>query len=175
LKRRPFARFLVYGIPVALWSIVLFVYSVGERGRYEVSWHLIQVALRTLAPEWGQISDGSIVSMYALNAAVRRVAHVASYAVLTLLLVRLIQSGAPRLKSASLLASVFVSAAYIALDELARRHEAHRHPHGIDIYLDLFGVVLMVGGTVAYFAMKTWERRLAETSVAMSNNTAGET
>ena len=160
-RRANLARALLYVLPLALWGGVLLAYGAGERGRYEVSWALLQKGLGVLAPEWSPISDGSIVSMYQLNAAFRRLAHVAAYAVLTLLIIRLIQHGNTRLRSASLAAAALIGAVFMASDEWVRRHQAHRHAKPVDLVLDGIGVALVMGGTWVFFAVKEWERRVA--------------
>jgi VanZ family protein len=154
---------LFWGGPILLWAVVLF-YGGAEGARYETSWQWIQNALRLLCPEHAPPGDGSIiqvdVSMYQINGALRRVAHIVGYAVLSALVVRFFQRGEPRLKRSSLIAAVLLGLLYMGFDELHRLIQPNRHAKWLDLYLNLGGVALTLAGTVLYFGWKEWERRL---------------
>ena len=149
-------------LPVLAWLAVA-LYGGGEGGRYERSWRLLQTVLRVLAPEWPPDLDANgtqiSISMYQANDALRRVAHVATYAVLSALVVRAVQRGEPELKRASLVGAGVVCALFIVADEVHRAFEPNRHAKAIDIWLNLAGVGLVVGGTWLFFRAKQWERR----------------
>ena len=155
-------RFFIYGAPILWWSIIVYA-GATEWGRYERSWALIQDFFHMLAPDWGTSSADGIqpyLWMYEINAALRRLAHVVTYAVLTLLIVRFIQQGEPRLKRASVIGAVAIAVLYNVADEWLRWNELHRHAKAIDVYLNLTGVVCVLGGTFLFFSFKAWERRL---------------
>ena len=101
--------------------------------------------------------------LYQLNGALRRLAHVGGYALLTALIVRAVQQGHPRLKPAAFVAAVIVSVLYTGVDELRRAFEPNRHAKWHDLELNLIGVALTIGGTLLFFLLKGWERRLGDT------------
>ncbi len=140
--------------------VVLF-YGSGERTRYEVSWMLLQRTLNFLCPEHIPPGDPNAVrvdfSMYQINGALRRVAHIVGYAVLSCLVVRCAQAGAARLKRRSLVAAVAVSILYTGGDELHRAFEPNRHTHWLDLGLNLAGTFIVLSGTVLFFLIKRWE------------------
>jgi len=154
-------RLLLYLGPLLLWALVLFVLSGSERWRYETTWHLIQRALAFLCPEQApppglnQID----VSMYQINGALRRLAHIAGYALLAALTVRFVQQGQPHLKRASLVAALVLGVLYTGLDEWNRSLAPDRHAKWLDLKLNLIGVALVLGTTFLYFWIKAWERR----------------
>jgi VanZ family protein len=102
--------------------------------------------------------------MYQLNGALRRLAHVAGYAVLAALAVRFVQHGQSRLKRRSLLAALVLGILYTGLDELHRYLVPDRHAKWLDLKLNLIGVALTLGGTILLFAVKWWERRITPRS-----------
>jgi hypothetical protein len=58
----------------------------------------------------------------------------------------------------------------MGVDEWKRWHEPDRHAKPIDLFLNLIGVALVLGGTPLFFALKAWERRLAEESIPPSSS-----
>jgi|GEM_PF-4284950 VanZ family protein len=148
--------------PVAVWVIVLF-WSGAEAARYETSWRWLEGILRLLCPEHAPPESPNVqvnVSMYQLNGAVRRVAHIFGYGVLAGLLIRAIQQGNPRLKPQSLLAAVGLGLLFTAVDEVHRLIQENRHAKWQDVVLNLVGMVLVVVWSVLYFAFKSWEQRV---------------
>ena len=158
-------RFWLFGGPLLLWMAVLF-WGSGEGTRYEASWILMQNVLDFLCPEFappgGPALGRADISMYQLNGALRRVAHIAGYAVLSCLVVRFFQKGESRLKRASLIAAVVVSVLYTGGDELHRHFEPNRHVHFWDLGLNLAGTLLVLGGTVCWFWLKNKEVEIIE-------------
>jgi VanZ family protein len=154
-------RLLIYLGPLLLWALLLFYFSGGERWRYETTWRLIQHVLAFLCPEYAPPAGFNQVdvSMYQLNGALRRLAHIAGYAILAALTVRFVQNGQPRLKRRSLVAALALGILYTGLDELHRYFVPDRHAKWLDLKLNLVGVALTLGGTLLYFGIKEWERR----------------
>ena len=161
--REALPRFWLFGFPLLLWMAVLF-WSSGEGARYEVSWRMIQHVVDFLSPEFAPTDGVSLgradLSMYQLNGAFRRIAHIGGYAVLSCFVVRWVQKGHPKLKRASLIACVAVSVLYTGGDELHRFFTPNRHAHWFDVFLNLAGTVLVVGGTVLWFWIKQKEAAL---------------
>ena len=162
MKPRFVLRALLYFGPLALFALIFLVWSSGERGRYETTWHLITRTLAFLCPEQTpqEGSDPVQVSLYQLNGALRRLAHIGGYSILTALIVRAVQGGQARLKPASFIAALMVSILYTGLDELRRAFEPNRHAKWHDLYLNLIGVGLTLGGTLLFFGIKSLERRV---------------
>jgi hypothetical protein len=95
-RRAKIVRLLLWLFPLILWGSVL-LWSATEGARYETSWRWLQWWLRFLSPEHAPPGTGEQVqvnvTMYQLNGAARRLAHIVGYAVLTALTVRAIQRG----------------------------------------------------------------------------------
>ena len=172
--QRRIIGFALFGLPILLFTVVLF-YGSGEKTRYEVSWMLLQHTLNFLCPEHTPPGDPNAIrvdfSMYQINGALRRVAHIVAYAVLSCLVVRCCQAGAPRLKRRSLIAAVVVSVLYTGGDELHRALEPNRHVHFFDLGLNLAGTFLVLSGTLLFFWLKHWERAWAEAEAAQTGET----
>lgn len=155
---------LLWGGPILLWGIALF-YGGAEGARYETSWRWIQTVLRLLCPEHAPPGDPDVVqvdvSMYQINGALRRIAHIVGYAVLSALVVRFFQRGEKRLKRSSLIAAVILGILYMGADELHRLIQPNRHAKWLDLFLNLGGVALTLLLTVLYFGWKSWERRFS--------------
>lgn len=153
----------MFGGPLLLWTLIL-VWSGAEGARYETSWRWTQSALRLLCPEFAPPGDPAAiqvdVTMYQINGALRRLAHVGAYAVLACLLIRLLQQGRPRLRRRSLVGAFLLSLLYIGGDELYRYFQPNRHAKWLDLYLNLAGAVCVLVGTVFWFAWKNWERQV---------------
>lgn len=162
-SRRRLLRFTLFVLPVLLWMGVILIGS-STLLVYTNSWLLIQNAIQLFAPEFtlGPHEPSGIVltiSMYMVNSAARRVAHIVIYAVLACLLVRAIQGGEPRLKRASLIGTIVLSILYVGIDELYRHFTPQRDAKWFDLTLNLIGVVIVLTGTVLWFALKELERR----------------
>ncbi|GAB4454982.1 MAG: hypothetical protein OHK0029_10370 [Armatimonadaceae bacterium] len=151
--------------PVALWVGVL-IWGGAEGARYETSWSLIQWALMVLAPEHAPPEAATgiqvQVTMYQINGALRRVAHVLAYAVLAGLVIRAIQRGNTRLTGAAIATALTLGLVFTGADELHRWLQENRHAKWLDVWLNLSGVGLTLGLTTIYFAFREWERRIAE-------------
>lgn len=161
-QQRRVLRFVLYGGPVLLWMAVVFVGST-DLGRYETSWNIVIRVLNFLCPEFAQPPEKGLqlnISMYQINTAMRRLAHIFLYAMLTFLTVRALQQGKPRLRMRSLVAAFLITMAYAGTDELHRYFEQHRHAKWSDIALNLYGIAFVLGGTILFFGLKAWERKL---------------
>lgn len=143
----------------------------AEWARYETTWAWLQWALRVLCPEHAPPEGTGVqvgVTMYQLNGAGRRVAHILIYAVVAALAVRAIQRGNPQLKLASLATAIGLGILYTGVDEGNRLFFQHnRHAKWTDLYLNLGGIGLTVGGTILYFALKNWEAKVVREEEAM--------
>ncbi len=161
---RSLLRFLIYGGPVLVWMVFIFIGST-DLGRYENSWRFIIRVLNFLCPEFAQPETGEWqvnVSMYQINTAMRRLAHVVLYGLLTFLTVRALQKGKPRLRIRSLLAALLITIVYAGTDELHRYYQQNRHAKWSDITLNLYGIALVLGSTIFFFILKSWERKLED-------------
>jgi VanZ family protein len=160
---------LLWAGPLLLWGGVV-LWSGAEWTRYETTWKWLQWILRVLCPEHAPPEGTDLqvnISMYQLNGAVRRFAHVVVYAVAAALTVRAIQRGETRLKPLSLVAAIGLGLVYTLIDEGNRLFfQQNRHAKWTDLYLNLFGVGLTVGGTVLYFAFKNWEAKIVAEEAA---------
>lgn len=153
---------LLYFGPLLAFAGTFLWWGSGERGRYETTWHFITRTLAFLCPEFApdDTEGQTTVSLYQLNGALRRLAHVGGYAILTALIVRAVQGGAPRLKGSAFAAAVIVSVLYCGLDELRRAYEPNRHAKAADLMLNLMGVAVTLSATLLFFTVKAAERRL---------------
>lgn len=161
--RRRLPLLVIYLGPLTLWMAVLFAAST-RFGRYEVSARVVEKALSLLAgPE---SSDITLLAHYSLNVAVRRLAHVFGYFVLSLLIVRAVQWGTPRLRWRSLAAAFFINTA-VALGEMLHRNRTpQRHGDLSDLALNLTGGALALLTTIVFFAGKRWEQKALEAARA---------
>ncbi len=148
---------LLYIGPLLLWMGVIFVSSTSA-GDYPTSMRLIQHSLNWLVPEQPPLD---VSTLYKVNNAARKLAHVVTYGILTLLVVRAVQFGQPRLKRGAFGAAFLVSLLYAIGDEWHRRFVPQRHAKFVDLVIDSVGITLTLGGTWFWFALKDWERRLA--------------
>lgn len=171
--RGKIVRLFLWFSPLFLWGLAI-LWSATEGARYETSWRWLQWWLRILCPEHAPPDADRVqvaITMYQLNGAARRLAHIFGYAILTALTVRAIQRGASTLKRSSLIAAVIIALLYTGLDEFQRFFfQPNRHAKWLDLILNLIGVVLTIGGTILYFTLKGWERNSAR--FPASDNTA---
>jgi len=127
---------------------------------------LIPQALAFLCPEFApaDVAGQTQASLYQLNGALRRLAHVVGYSILTAFIVRAIQRGEPRLKPLSFLVATLIGIAYCGLDEWKRALEPNRHAKWADLEWNLIGVAVTLGGTLLFFGIKEWERYLQKST-----------
>lgn len=127
------------------------------------TWNLTIAALNGLAPGFPHLEPDNkvwMISMHQINAALRRVAHVLTYASMALLLVRTIQWGESRLR----LRAVFGMLAFCGLltgaESLVRlKLAAERHVRWDQVALNLIGVGIALALTLIFFGVKALERR----------------
>jgi VanZ family protein len=168
-RRAKIGRALLWFAPLFVWGLAL-LWGATEGARYETSWRWLQWWLRVLSPEHAPPDPERVqvnITMYQFNGAARRLAHIVGYAVLSALTVRAIQRGQPTLKRASLIAAIVLALLYTGLDELQRLlFQPNRHAKWLDLWLNLLGVFLTLGGTALFFAVKAWERKASAFPVA---------
>ena len=163
---RKILRGLLYIGPPVLWMGGLFAAST-QLGEYHVTFRFVQDSVQWLAPGTPRID---IDSMYGINIAVRKLAHVIGYGFLTVLLVRAIQYGQARLKPVSVFVALLLSVLFAIGDALHRRRVPGRHGDSADVVLDAIGIGIFFGGTLLYFGLKALERHLAQEPVPDTPN-----
>jgi hypothetical protein len=131
-------------------------------GRYEHSWNLITWSLNRLCPELAISDAPQIVSMYQLNTAFRRLAHVLVYAVLTLTFVRAFQGRRERLRPGALLSAFVVCLLFTLVEGWVRTRSEARHFHNDHFLLNGIGILLALLGVVFHFGIRSLEARLTE-------------
>lgn len=164
--RRKWLRALVFVGPLLLWIVLLLVLAT-TLGEYIATWKLFQRVLSWMTPEFAPIpTDGRFavveVSMYQINQGLRRAAHVAMYAGLTLLAVRACQWGEPRLRRRTVLVALLMSLVFTGGESLVRLRSPGRHVRWENLALNLIGTGLVLGGTLVFFGLKAAERRLSD-------------
>ncbi len=169
--RRRLPLLLIYLGPLLLWMAVLFAAST-QFGRYEVSASLLQKALRLLAGPGPD--DITYLALYSLNRAARRLAHVCASFILSLLIVRAVQWGTPRLKWRSLVCAFLVNSAVAVGEMLHRNRTPHRHGDLSDLALNMLGSALALLTAIVFFAGKRWEQKAREAAMQASETLAQE-
>ena len=148
---------IFYIAPLLLWMSVIFFSSTGA-GNSDHSYSLIHRLLEIISPE--QARNISHATLSVVNIVLRKAAHVTEYALLTLLAVRAIQQGAPKLKKSAFFGAFLLSAVYACSDEFHQRFVGSRTSSPVDVAIDLVGVTLVMAGITLFFAIKAFERRL---------------
>jgi prolipoprotein diacylglyceryltransferase len=156
--RRRWLRAAFYLGPVALWLAVL--YLLGTRyGSFTASFTLYKSVTSSLVAPYRVPEDDTFLMAQAVQ--FRRAATLLCYGVLTLLLLRALQWGSPRLRWYTVAAVVPVTASAALLDTLHKDDVPGRHGGLGDVLLDMAGVALFLGGALLFFAVKSVERRLS--------------
>ncbi len=150
-------RKFFYIAPLVVWMSVIF-FSSTNVGNSDHSFWLIHRLLEIISPE--QARNLSHTTFAVINIMVRKTAHVTEYAILTLLAVRAIQQGAPKLKKSAFFGAFLISAVYACSDELHQRFVGSRTSSPVDVAIDLVGVTVVIVGMTLFFALKSWERSL---------------
>src|SRR5262249_29588180 len=91
---------------------------------------------------------------------IRKMGHLTEYAILTLLAVRAIQFGEPRLKPRAAIGAFFISVLYACSDEFHQRFVPGRTSSPRDIIIDSVGVTLVMLGILLWFVHKSVNRGL---------------
>ena len=135
-----------------------------DRGGYNTTWALVIRTIGVLTPEHAPLPEDNrtlTLSMYQINAAVRRAAHVAAYATFALLVVRTIQWGRPRLQVGAVLGMLAFCGLLTGAESLVRLKLATgRHVRWEQFYLNLIGAGLALVLTLIFFGVKALERRM---------------
>lgn len=157
--RKRFLRTVYYVAPLLLWMGVIYVSST-DRGAYDVSLRLMLRAGQWAVPGWQPPWDVGVY--YPLNDALRKLAHVLFFGIFTLLTVRAVQWGSPRLKLSSVLVVLGIGIVFSLSDALVRLAAPERHVRLEQFLMNGLGAVLVLVMVTGFFAAKAWERRLQE-------------
>lgn len=149
-------RKIFYVAPLVLWMGVIF-FSSTRAGNSAHSLAIIHRLLEIVSPD--QARNISRATLSVVNIVLRKAAHVTEYAILTLLAVRAIQQGAPKLKKSAFFGAFLLSAVYACSDEFHQRFVGSRTSSPVDVAIDLVGVTLVMVGITLFFAIKAFERR----------------
>jgi VanZ family protein len=123
---------------------------------------LLRWLLEVISPE--QARSLSLHTLEVLHIVARKMGHVTEYAILTILAVRAIQFGEPRLKKSAFFGAFLLSALFACSDEFHQRFVPGRGASPIDVAIDLTGVTLVMVGIVCWFGVKSFERNLRRTT-----------
>jgi len=143
--------------PLLAWMTFIFFLSTGA-GSTENSVGLITRVLGYFSPRL--LASLSDYQLYRLDYAVRKLGHLTEYFILTLLAVRAIQFGHPRLKKSAFFGALTLSVLYAISDEFHQRFVGGRSASSKDVLIDIAGIVLCIVFILVWFAVKHLERRL---------------
>jgi VanZ family protein len=150
---------LLYLGPLFLWMGAVAAGST-YLGRYEESLALIQGAAHLLSPDAPPARDRG--DLFQINNAARKLVHIATFAVFTMLSVRAIQWGEARLKWQSLAGSLALCIVFALSEAFVRFQSPVRHVRLEQFVLNGIGAVLTFGLTMLYFGIKYGEKVLWE-------------
>ena len=154
---------IVFAVPLFLWIGTLLVFAT-DRGGYNATWSLVIRAVGFLTPDFPKLPTDNHtleLSMYQINQALRRLAHIIAYAALALLVVRTLQWGRPRLRVASVLVMVAFSALITGAESFVRlKIGTQRHVRVEQFYLNMLGTGIALFLTFFFFGIKALERHL---------------
>jgi VanZ family protein len=132
-------RFLKYWLPVLLWMALIFSAS-SDRMSFQHSSRIIEPLVRWLVPN---ISDTSVHTVVVVA---RKAAHVTEYAILAVLVWRLVrQLSSPRGSSgrwSDALRTLLIVILYAASDEFHQLFVPSREASVVDVAIDTSGAVL---------------------------------
>jgi len=148
--------FLYLG-PLILWMAVIYTGST-QLGTYDKSIALMLSVARFFSPDGPQPND--IGSLFLVNNALRKIAHLVTFGILMLLVVRAIQWGRPRLKLSSLVAAILFCTGFSFSDALVRLYARDRHVRADQFVLNAIGSGSVLIITVLFFLLKAGEERL---------------
>ena len=151
-------RFAVfYYAPVLVWMLVIFSFSTGL-GTAEHTIGLLQRLLEVWSPEAAK--HFTPVQLEYINYAVRKLAHLTEYAILTLLVLRAFQQGRQRLQWKAVVGALLISIAYAATDELHQSMVPNRTASVRDVLIDSIGGAVVLAVAAGWFSMKAVERKV---------------
>ena len=154
-------RFLLYVGPLLAWMALIYLLST-ELGGFEESLGYINTILDYWVPPATRPYQPAIdpTFLMQITLVLRRYAAVLCYGVLLVLSVRALQYGRANLKPLSVVIAVLLSAGFAAMDLWHRQRVPNRHGTLDDLYLNLTGIALFLGGTLLHFGLKRLERHL---------------
>ena len=163
--KRKIARFLLFVSPLLLWGVLALAFAT-DLGGYNSTWKLSLRVLNFSTPEFTPVPPDNrttVVSMYQLNAGVRRVAHVLTYATMALLVVRSLQWGRPRLRVGTLPGMLAFCGLLTGAESVVRLNiGTERHVRWEQLSLNLIGTGIALALTLIFFGVKSLERRAEE-------------
>jgi VanZ family protein len=148
---------LFYIGPLIFWMAVIFFGSTSF-GSASSSHRLLIRVLDLLDPDVSHRLSAETLDM--LNLVIRKMGHLTEYAILTLLAVRAIQFGEPRLKPRAPIGAFLISVLYACSDEFHQRFVPGRTSSPHDVLIDSVSVSLVIIGILIWFAVKSAERQL---------------
>ncbi|MES2462860.1 MAG: VanZ family protein [Armatimonadota bacterium] len=169
MSARKLLRALLYLGPLLLWMGVVIAAST-QLGRYEKSLALIQGVAEFLSPD--AVPSGDIWQQYQINNAARKLAHVGAFGIFTLLAVRALQWGEPKLKWQSISGSLALCVVFAVSEAFVRFRAPDRHVRLEQFVLNAIGALLVFGLTLLYFRLKYWEELLWEGKPIPKDETA---
>lgn len=138
-------------LPVTLWATVISLFST-ERFVARQTGRWLMPLLRWLLPH------AAPVTLRALHAAVRKLAHVTEYAILAVLLWRALDSER-RSSRLTALATLLACASYAALDEWHQTFVPGRVGSSTDAMIDTLGAALGLAARLAIMGAISFARR----------------
>ncbi len=168
MRKRKWLKALLYLVPLLLWMAVVIAGST-RLGRYEESLAFIQWGAQILTPELPPSHD--IWPLYQINTASRELAHIAAFGIFTLLSVRALQWGEPRLKWQSFVGTLGLGILFAGSEALVRFRTLDRHVRLEQFVCNAVGALLVFGLTLLYFRIKYGEDQLREGNSMTSDET----
>lgn len=145
--------------------------SSTQLGTYDRSLNLMLRASHWIAPDLPIPQD--VGEIFLINNAVRKLAHVVAFGGFTLLLVRALQWGNPRLKKAVLPITFGLGLLFSFSDALFRIYAPSRHVRGEQFVLNALGSAIVLILVVLFFAAKRAEAWLLAGNYSRDGEKAG--
>lgn len=155
--KNKFQRSVLYLLPLLLWMGIVLIAST-RLGSYAESMKLIQWTAETLSPESMPLQD--VWQLYQINNAARKIAHIFAFGIFTMLAVRALQWGSPRLKWQSLVGALVICLLFGTGEAFVRYRSPVRHVRMEQFVFNGAGSLLVFAFTTGYFGVKSWERSL---------------
>lgn len=145
-------RFLKYWLPLMVWMAVIFEASTGL-GTTQHSSRIVEPILRWLMPNISQ------ESMDFIHYYVRKTAHFTEYAILGILIWRVVRSNpkyfAGRSVARQFCLVLLLAALYAASDEFHQSFNPMREARVMDVFIDTCGAG---GGALVFLAWNRWRK-----------------
>jgi VanZ family protein len=169
MRTRKLLRALLYLGPLLLWTGVVIAGST-QLGRYEQSLAFIQRTAEMLSPD--SVPSNDVWQLYQINNAARKLAHVAGFGIFTMLAVRALQWGEPKLKWQAVVGSSGLCILFALSEAFVRFRTPDRHVRLDQFVFNGIGALLVLGLTLLYFRIKYWEQLLWEGKSREADETA---